>query len=189
MLEPKDKGWQTEGSEWIGSRVRRIHGVTVADGIITRWRPRTTSPAAQSSGSGGGDGSADDVTSRQALWHMARDDEPLTGPGEDLSAFELREALKNSRHKVAWRTSGHAWIGQRVRRFLVAGSGDGGGDTGSASMTVVSDAIITHWLPACAAEPALWHVHPDDGDAEDIEGWEVIEGLRAMAAGARRPST
>ena len=63
-----------------------------------------------------------------------------------------------------YRLSGHAWLGQRVRRNGAVG-------------TVIS------WAPADSDGPALWWAVHDDGDAEDLDEEEVQAALAAFKSG------
>ena len=64
-----------------------------------------------------------------------------------------------------WLSSGHEWVGQRVRRFF--------------DMSTISDGVVVAWLPAQADDPALWHVRHDDGDEEDLDENEMQSAISA----------
>ena len=66
-------------------------------------------------------------------------------------------------------TSGHPWIGQRLRRIFT---------DASSGTTVIADGRVTSWLPADAeSDPALWHMLHDDGDEEYLDEAEVAVAL------------
>ena len=65
-----------------------------------------------------------------------------------------------------WRSTGHRWLGRRVRRFFDDGPTEG---------------TIRSWVSATVADAALWHMEHDDGDAEDLEAAEVCAALRAYS--------
>jgi hypothetical protein len=68
-----------------------------------------------------------------------------------------------------WQTSGHDWLGRRVRRFF-----DGGHR---------ADGRITKWMPATKEDPPLFHALHDDGDEEDLEVHEVEEAIKNVEDG------
>ena len=66
-----------------------------------------------------------------------------------------------------WRLEGSTYIGLRIRRVFPGGT---------------SDALVQSWLPAgeTPEEFALWHVVYDDGDEEDLEEHELIDGITSL---------
>ena len=58
-----------------------------------------------------------------------------------------------------WLDHGNRWLGSRVRRFFHS--------------DVPYDGSIDLWMPAAGGEAALWHIHYDDGDEEELEEDEV----------------
>ena len=81
----------------------------------------------------------DDPRAEPALWHVLHDD----GDEEDLEEGEMAAALgahaEGRSEPHGWQSSGHPWIGQRVRRFFDYQVGDG---------------TVAGWLPASATETA-----------------------------------
>ena len=78
-----------------------------------------------------------------------------------------KEKKKEEPQENVWLTSGHPWLGQRVRLFFDA---------------IRSDAVCVRWLPGTADDPPLWHVLHDDGDEEDLEAHEMREAMEAHSA-------
>ena len=95
-----------------------------------------------------------------------------------------------------WSCTGHSWLGKRVRvffdraatRFTAAGNArkQVEGETGY----TVSDGCITVWQPAGAepADRAIFRFVGDDGDEQDMDGYEVEWGLAALASQCTEPS-
>ena len=63
---------------------------------------------------------------------------------------------------IPWRTTGHRWLGKKVRRIFSPG--------------VETNAVIVAWVPEEGDDQALWHVRHPDGDEEDLEAEEVDVG-------------
>jgi hypothetical protein len=67
---------------------------------------------------------------------------------------------------IPWRTTGHRWLGKKVRRIFFPG--------------VETNAVIVAWVPEEGDDQALWHVRHPDGDEEDLEAYEVEAGFEAL---------
>ncbi|KAL1499104.1 hypothetical protein AB1Y20_013617 [Prymnesium parvum] len=80
---------------------------------------------------------------------------------EDAEAVEETEGDEGEE----WKTSGHAWVGKRVRRFFEGEASDG---------------TITRWLPEDGEDEPLWHMEHDDGDEEDLDEEEARAAVRAL---------
>ena len=65
---------------------------------------------------------------------------------------------------------GNEWIGRRARRIFPQGPSDG---------------TLVAWAPPDGDDQALWHMVHYDGDAEDLEDYEVEEALAEL----KRPFT
>ena len=69
------------------------------------------------------------------------------------------------RHKIVWRTEGHAFVGKRLRQHFT-GHGDVLG-------------TITKWVPQEGNDPAMFHAVHDDGDEEDLDSRGAAKGIQA----------
>ena len=109
-------------------------------------------------------------------WRLFQRSEDLWAIVDSLRpAYEeevaLKTALQTRMHCLQQRPhtflpEGHEWIGRHVRRDF---------GKGKSKRTVVGR--VSGWLPAEGEDAALWHVIHVDGDEEDLEEEEVIEGL------------
>jgi hypothetical protein len=144
------------GHVYVGRRVARLFGKRLVLGTVTGWLP------------------ACKVQGEPALFRIVHDD----GDEEDLEEEEAAEASEDyetlAPREARWLGgSSHPHMGARLLRTF-----DGG------ATRVL--ATITKWLPADAAngEPALFRVVHDDGDKEELEEFEVEEGIRSLQADA-----
>ena len=103
-----------------------------------------------------------------------------------------------------WRTVGHAYVGQPVRRFFPrdeegeegdeegeregAGAAAGAADEEGNMNHLVSDGRIVSWLPAEGDDPPLWHMVHRDGDEEDLEEMEATMAIQAAMEGRLAPN-
>jgi hypothetical protein len=90
------------------------------------------------------------------------DEEDEEDEEEKFAALLAQDAM--------WQTEGHEWIGERVLRVFESGATAG--------------AKVSKWMPAnldAEDEPALWHIVHDDGDEEDLEEYEMVDAMGALA--------
>eukprot|EP01052_Picozoa_sp_SAG31_P052963 SAG31_NODE_13339_length_876_cov_0.851995_1_plen_222_part_10 len=108
------------------------------------------------------------VATNYVLWTVKHTD----GDMVDLVATEVRAARWNYRvlhEKWQTRKPTNPYIGQRIRRSYPVGGHD----------HVVNGTIVGYLPPGEEADDfALWHVMHDDGDDEDLEEQEVLDGIR-----------
>jgi hypothetical protein len=78
------------------------------------------------------------------------------------------ESWRSSARSALWRTEGHKWVGQEVRRIFPKSG--------------VVDATVVGWQSADEEDnsPPLWHILHPDGDEEDLEEYEMDEALELM---------
>ena len=109
------------------------------------------------------------------------DDEEEEAAEEEAEAEEEEEdeeegggaRLRDSPPPEGWLTSGHRWVGRRVRRFFEL-EGD------------FFDGTVSRWLPADGEDEPLWHMVHDDGDEEDLEEFEMRRALVSYTEGWER---
>merc|ERR1712227_706651 len=87
---------------------------------------------------------------------------------------------------------GHPYIGKKIRRIWEAESSGtkkkkskkrskDSEEEKSTEVRTYTDAVIVGWLPAEENEGVeLWHLERDDGDEEDLEEYEVMEGMKLI---------
>jgi len=87
---------------------------------------------------------------------------------EDADATEDEDEDEAEEETLDWLTTGHGWIGKKVRRDYGKGKGTNIGK-------------VTKWVQAGAdpaKDPAMWHVVFEDGDEEDLEEVEADEAIK-----------
>ena len=194
--------WCASGHAFIGRRIVRTFdkGVT-AVATITKWLPSSADDAMDNPALFRAVHGMHQREHRQRLAPMhSRDHHPRLPPAvlkhaacarlspppddgdeEDLEECEVDEGLRAFDEKALegeWRDHGHAYVGKRVLRSFGAG-------TGSAKRARrQSLGTIVRWLPAGAEadEPELFRAVHDDGDEEDLEGFEAEEAIQAFEA-------
>jgi len=77
--------------------------------------------------------------------------------------------LPTEKAAAGWRSEGSKWIGARVRVY---------------HQDTPVDGTILRWLPEDDTSEAIWHMHHDDGDEEDLDG-AAAAGARATGARGR----
>ena len=93
--------------------------------------------------------------------------------GKKAGGGTKKDKKEEAKEEDTWRTKGHPWIGEPLRRDF--------GKNGTV------DGTVTKWAPAVkegrtVKEPALWHVVFDDGDEEDLEEHEVEHAIHILAS-------
>merc|ERR1712146_597483 len=107
----------------------------------------------------------------------------------------LIEEFSIDKRKAAafiFRKEGHPYIGKKIRRIWEAESSGtkkkkskkrskDSEEEKSTEVRTYTDAVIVGWLPADENEGVeLWHLEHDDGDEEDLEEHEVMEGMKLI---------
>ncbi|CAM9925613.1 unnamed protein product, partial [Choristocarpus tenellus] len=95
----------------------------------------------------------------------------------DIAELErnVQESEVQEDSSVMWRTSGSEHLGKRVRRVFGRRMAEG---------------VVTKWVSEKDNEGmALWHIKHEDGDEEDLEEYEVIEGINLAVVQGEDPHT
>ncbi|CAM9440545.1 unnamed protein product [Pylaiella littoralis] len=82
--------------------------------------------------------------------------------------FDVAELERNVKESSRWQEEGSDYLGKRVKRVFGRR---------------VAGATVVKWIPRESNQGlALWHLRHDDGDEEDLEKFEVTEGLAIAEA-------
>ena len=84
----------------------------------------------------------------------------------DHCVAENTKDWQDKRHNIEWQTSGHEFVGKRIRQHF---TGHG-----------FSLGTITKWAADDGDDAAMFHVIHDDGDEEDLDERGVVIGIRAF---------
>ena len=139
------------GHSYIDKRCARLFGKRLVLGTIVGWLPACK---------------LEDVG---ALFRVVHDD----GDEEDLEEEEAAEAVEDYEalkpREAKWLKAGHKFLGKQVVRYF-----DVDGEREKVIGTIIK------WLPADAGEgdPALWKCEHDDGDVEELDEGECVEGIK-----------